>query len=216
MERKEGFAASKILIDFIRDFTLLTEQQLLSVRKTMEATVAEVMQYVTGMSNLTSEQKARANEVLVRDSESAAFVPSSAKDLSNKEDAIISSEKSDEVRKNYLENQLMRTGGLFSKHMEALSRVDSDLQALVSRVIGSVSNDDVMAQRLNHITQSLHELEKELTELLANHKSYLTPEAMKKFRNKVLTSIYLSYTSEEEREIFHKIFGHPKELKRVS
>lgn len=216
VESKDNFVASKILVDFLRDFTLLTEQQLVSIRMLMEKTVADVMNSVTSMSQVADEKKIKANEVLIKDKKSQDFVSSSSKELEKNEQAILSGEATDSQRKDYLENKLMRTGGIFSKHMEAISGLDRDLQNLIAQIIGAVSVDDVIAQRLSHIIAGMNHLQVELGTLLANYKLNARADAIKLFRNRVLTQVYLSYTSEDERLIFHKIFGHPKEMKRVS
>jgi hypothetical protein len=216
VESKDSFVASKILVDFLRDFTLLTEQQLVSIRMLMEKTVADVMNSVTSMSQVADHKKMQANEVLIKDKKSQDFVSSSSKELEKDEEAILSGESTDSQRKDYLENKLMRTGGLFSKHMEAISGLDHDLQNLIAQIIGAVSVDDVIAQRLSHIIAGMNHLQVELATLLANYKQHARADAIKLFRNRVLTQVYLSYTSEDERLIFHKIFGHPKEMKRVS
>jgi hypothetical protein len=182
----------------------------------MEKTVADVMNSVTSMSQVADHKKMQANEVLIKDKKSQDFVSSSSKELEKDEEAILSGESTDSQRKDYLENKLMRTGGLFSKHMEAISGLDHDLQNLIAQIIGAVSVDDVIAQRLSHIIAGMNHLQVELATLLANYKQHARADAIKLFRNRVLTQVYLSYTSEDERLIFHKIFGHPKEMKRVS
>ncbi|HYX34031.1 MAG TPA: hypothetical protein VE954_13035 [Oligoflexus sp.] len=216
VESKDSFVASKLLVDFLRDFTLLTEQQLVSIRMLMEKTVADVMDSVTSMSQVADEKKIKANEVLIKDKKSQDFVSSSSKELEKDEIAILAPTSNDSLRKDYLENKLMRTGGLFSKHMEAISGLDRDLQNMLAKIIGAVSVDDVIAQRLSHIIAGMNQLQVELATLLANFKLNARVESIKLFRNRVLTQVYLSYTSEDERLIFHKIFGHPQQIKRVS
>lgn len=216
MERKEEFVASKILIDFIRDFTLLTEQQIIAIRRLMESTVRDVMSHVTQISNLSSEHNDKANKVIVSGQGQTHLVLSNRSEIEKKEQILLNGSGGDLLRKAALESQLMRAGGLYTKHLEALSRMDTDVQALISRVVGSVSNDDVMAQRLSHVISSLNQLQLGLSEVLGSFQKYLKPEAIKGFRNKVLTQVYLSYTSNDEREIFHRIFGHPKEIKKAS
>ncbi len=216
-EQQDSNLASKILVDFVRDFSLLTEQQILSVRKMMEQTVTEVMEHVTSMTAQAASRQDKANELLVLDgTQNGAFVSSNRVVVENKEQELLRSAQNEETRKTYLESQLMRSGGVFTKHLEALSRLNVDLQTLVIRVMGAVSIDDVIAQRLSHVISSIQELQDELVPLISHHKDYTTPDAVKLFRNRVLTKVYLSYTSEDEKEVFHKIFGHPRESKRVS
>lgn len=215
IESKDSMLASKLLVDFLRDFNLLTEHQLVAVRVLMENTVAEVMKSVTSINDVASQKKVKANEVLIKDKTSQDFVSSSSQELEKNEKAILAGTSNDSVRKDYLENKLMRTGGLFSKHMEAISGLDKDLQNIIAKIVGAVSVDDVIGQRLSHIISSMNELQTELSTLLANYRQNARADAIKLFRNRVLTQVYLSYTSEDERETFHKIFGHPKEMKRV-
>ncbi len=216
MERKEETIASKILIDFVRDFTHLTENQLTAVRKMMEDTVRNVMDSVMGMSESASNQKKKANEILVHDAQQKNLISSDRQELEKLETANIGQETNEDIRKNTLESQMMRAGGVFTKHMEALSRTDGELQRLVLKVVGSVSNDDLMAQRLSHVISSLAIMRNELSVVLADYKKHNTPEAIKAFRNRVLSEVYLSYTAESEKQIFHQLFGHPKEIRRVS
>ena len=216
VERKEETIASKILIDFVRDFTHLTENQLSSVKKMMEDTVRSVMDSVMGMSESASNQKKKANEVLVHDAAQMSLVSSDRQEIEKREMQDIGQDANEDLRKNTLENQMMRAGGTFSKHMEALSRTDGELQRLVLKVVGSVSNDDLMAQRLSHVISSLSILRSELCIVLSDYKKHNTPDSIKAFRNRVLSEVYLSYTAESEKEIFHQLFGHPKEIRRVS
>lgn len=214
-ESNNAASSSKILVDFLRDFTLLTEHQLMTIRSLMASTVSEVMDTVASMSNVASYKKEKANEILVKDAKSDEFVSASSKNLEQDEQKSLEARPSSASRKDYLTNKLMRTGGLFSKHMEAISGLDEDLQVLIAKVMGAVSVDDVIAQRLSHIIDSLGELQVQLAVLLGEYSQGKRSDKVKEFRNKVLTQVYLSYTSEDEKEIFHKVFGHPKEQKKA-
>jgi hypothetical protein len=105
---------------------------------------------------------------------------------------------------------------MFSKHLEAISMLDANLQKVLSDVIGSVSVDDIIAQRLGHVIQSLQTLQVALAKFLVDYKTECSPEKVKLLRNKVLTEVYLSYSSEEEKEVFHKIFGYPRQKSKAS
>lgn len=217
LDRKDVFQGSKILIDFLRDFTFLTEQQLLSVRKTMEAIVADVMESITQMNSEASMKKDMAIEVLVRGKESSdQFVSTTLAAVEKRDEGLLEKDNTKAAQKEVLENKLLRDSGIFSKHLEAVSRLDADLQGLISRVIGSVSADDVIAQRLNHIILSLRYLHEEMAEFLVDHKSQCTPDGVRAFRNRVLTHVYRSYTAEDEKEIFHRVFGQPRDSKKAS
>ena len=215
LEQKDVFQASKILIDFLRDFTSLSEQQLLSTKIMLEGIVSQVMASMMEMSDEASHKKSEASEVLVRDAGSGSFISSSANAVEKKE-AANSQAASDGMRKGILESQLLRRSGVFSKHLEAISMLDANLQKVLSDVIGSVSVDDVIAQRLSHVIQSLRSLQRALAVFLTDFKTECTVARVKLLRNTVLTEVYLSYSSEEEKEVFRKIFGRPRAKSKAS
>lgn len=213
LESKDAIMGSKILVDFLRDFTQLTESQLVTIRAMMESTVAQVMDSITVMSNVATAKNTEANEVLVKDQNSQDFVASSSKNLEQSEQTLLEGADDSSQRRSLLEAKLLRTGGIFTKHMEAISGLNGEVQNFIAKVVGAVSMDDVIAQRLSHIIISIQVLHRELSKLLINYREESRSTNIKQFRNRVLTQVYLSYTSEEEKEIFHRIFGHPKEVK---
>ncbi len=215
LEQKDVFQASKILIDFLRDFTSLSEQQLLSTKSMLEGIVSQVMASMMEMSEEASHKAVEANEVLVKDMGSGDFVSSSAHAVEKKE-ADHPQAGRDDMRKLFLESQLLRRSGVFSKHLEAISMLDTNLQKVLSDVIGSVSVDDIIAQRLSHVIQSLRTLQRALAVFLTDFRSECTVARVKLLRNTVLTEVYLSYSSEEEKEVFRKIFGLPRLMSKAS
>ncbi|SME87713.1 hypothetical protein [Pseudobacteriovorax antillogorgiicola] len=208
VDSKEAFLSAKILVDFIRDFTFLSEQQLMAIRKLMESTVQDIMSSVNHISSTADDKIEKASRVLVKDDQSDDFMNASMEEADTK--ATKTSESAYEQRRIALENKLRRSGGVFSKHMEALSTMDTDVQDLLVKVVGSVSMDDVMAQRLSHVTQSIHLLRAGLSKVVNDHRVFSTQSSVKQLRNEILTEVYRSYTAEEEKQIFHKIFGQPK------
>ncbi|RZA17998.1 MAG: hypothetical protein EOP10_21770, partial [Proteobacteria bacterium] len=146
LAQKEVFQASKILIDFLRDFTFLSEQQLLSSKKMLEGIVFQVMNSMSEVSDTSNQKVGAAKQVLVKDEKTGQFVASKTVAVEQKEvEAMMSSPNSEALRKIILESKLLRSSGSFSKHLEAISMLDNNLQKLLSNVIGAVSLDDVIA-----------------------------------------------------------------------
>ena len=199
MDSKEAFLSAKILVDFVRDFTSLSEQQLIAIRKRMEQTVEDIMQSVHQLSSKADSRVEQASSVLKKDEETDGF----------KTEKVDSSSAGDKDKAN-LEDMLRRSGGVFSKHMEALSSIDGDVNDVIGKVIGAVSMDDVMAQRLAHVTDSINLFRRGLAKVVTNFGDFNTQKKVKALRNEILTEVYRSYTAEEEKVIFHKIFGQPK------
>ena len=210
LDNKDAFIAAKILVDFIRDYTSLAEQQLLSIRTMMEETVQDIMTTIHNMSSVSDLKRDEASQVLVRSEKGDTFEKSSTR---ISEERTVLQNANDAQRRHVLENQLRRAGGVFSKHMEAISSLDKELQGLLLRVTGTVSMDDVMGQRLNHVIASIALLNAGIVELLSDFERFRNPAEVKAFRNRMLTQVYRSYTAEDEKQIFHRIFGQPKEAK---
>ena len=183
---------AKILVDFIRDFTSLAECQLKAIREIMEDTVQEIMSSVGDLSNTATKSN------LIRQSEPAT-------------NGLTESQRGDS-----LEDHLRKSGGELSKQIEAMGHLNADIQAILAKVVGSVSMDDVLGQRLNHIINSIAVLRRGIREILSDLAAYRTQKAIKVFKNRILTDVYRSYTSEDEKEIFHKIFGQPKSQTQAS
>ena len=206
--------SAKILVDFIRDFVTLSELQLMSIRRMMETIVNDIMGSMHAMSSRADDKIHTAREVLVKDGNSEDFKRASAEEADDKATAEEPSE-TDKARAS-LEAKLMRSGGVFSKHMEVLGTMDTEVKDILNKVVGAVSIDDVMAQRLLHIIQSVHIVRKGLARVLEHTDNYNTQSKVRSLRNEVLAEIYLSYTAEDEKNIFKKIFGQPKITKKVS
>ncbi len=210
LAQKEVFQASKILVDFLRDFTSLSEQQLLSCKKMLEGIVEQVMRSMTELNDESARKVKAAKDFVSHEGEIKSSLEKKDSDIAQV------SENSETIRRLVLESKLLRSSGTFSKNLEAISMLNTDLQKLLAQVIGAVSLDDVIAQRLSHVIESLQTLQSALAQFLKDYKSECRPERVKLLRNQVLTKVYLSYSSEEERDVFHKIFGHPKSTSKAS
>jgi hypothetical protein len=206
---KDQYMASKHFLDFIRDFTKLTEMQLDAIRAIVGQSITEIMGSVQSINTKAESQKQKADEVLIKGDE-ANFRSASMKDVLDKEQDAMSATKSDEERKELLANRLRRAGGKFSKEMEAMSTLDDEIKGVLLCVMGSVSNDDVVKQRLDHIIASLQEFNRVVGKVIEGYATEMNLKNVQGICTKLVTQIYKSYSSEEEREIFHKVFGKPK------
>lgn len=167
MESKNAFVASKMMLDFIRDFTKLNEAQLLSVRRLMQDTVGQVMQLIMDINSVTDE-------------------PTATKDNSE-----IVVER-------------------FTKGLEAVTLKQDRVGALVASLMGSVSSEDIIHQRISHVHFAVECLNSALAQLISDFDGFLTPDKINLLRNIVLTNVYKNYSTEDERQIFHDIFGRPR------
>ena len=185
MTVQERIEASKELVDFVRNFTLLIDRQLKGIRGYMADTVAQVMDSVERINTATGTKKRQAQEVLQADGRSSAPKLGTA------------------------EAEVLRASGLFSKHMEAIATLDGEVRHVLFQVIGALSADDVMGQRLIHVISGLGIISRGTSEFMKGFPTLATRAGVGSFRDRILTEVYRGYTMEAEREIFHEVFGAP-------
>jgi hypothetical protein len=214
--------ASRNLIAFIRSYTDLMEQHLVAIRETMRETVEGVMHGIQEISDATAEKKRQANEVLLstymNPTDEAKETLNSAQDEVNrilegaangvdlsKASAPVSATASAKEAED-LRNKLRRSSGLFSKHMEALETLDGELSDRLMAMMGVLSRDDIIAQRIEHVSQGLQGLQMSLSYMLVDFESRCRPEDVDKFIRDLRRYLLRSYTSEEEKTLHFSVF----------
>ena len=171
------------LVNFVRKFTLLLDMQIASTRALMRESSEIIFEAV-------SEIQDKANiQAMAQDMESS---------LNTK----------DPEREKVLD-EYYNLGRSLDIKMELLGGLDVHIQEMLLRIMGAASIDDVIYQRIEHTIYTINILNEVVTSILRD-KSLLSLSEITKFRNKILTSIYRSYTMEEERRVFHSVFGTPK------
>lgn len=193
MNSKEHFQASKILLEFVTHYVDLTQHQLLVVKEEMDKTCETIMDQVHEISSAADGKKKEAGTIILQNK------------LVHSDEALSSEEKA--------EGEVQRSGGLFAKSMEAISSFDEQVQSIVMGVIGIISIDDVLRQRLMHVVQSVNMLNAMIVEAVPQIQTGLNTKQVLLIRNTLLTKTYRLYTMEEEKELFHRYFGKPKAKK---
>ncbi len=204
------------LVNFLRNYSEMQSKQLIDVQSSITELVDRVMSAVSNISSKTETKAKEADTVLVQvstepDSETAKLMG----DLQNAADHVFEKASGKDVDAAAggapspdMENSLRRLGGRFTKHMEALSTLDNELKEVLFGVMGALSSDDVIRQRLEHVVKSTH--------ILSDFFAQISSESVMadinrahEIRMRVLTDVYKSFTTEDEKEIFHAIFGKP-------
>lgn len=223
MGRKQNYHRIKYILDFIRDFSILCEEQLKDLTNILKNSVTDIMDSITNINSISDLKKKQSDEVIVStgstgdgtatDSKGAGskFKITSFEALSQAEKEKIENEETDKVKVKIeiMEKELMRASGKFSKQIEAVSTMEEDVRELLFFIMGAASINDVIEQRINHMIFSFKKFNELLVTIINDMEDRITIDDIKLFRNKILTSVYLSYTTEDERKIFHKIFGLP-------
>jgi hypothetical protein len=201
---QERIEASKELVEFMRAYTLLIDLQLKGIRGYMAGIVGDVMSSIENLNKTSAEKKRQALSVIVSDGQK--MTNRSVLDVA-KQEQLAPGGGGTSV--DAASRDLLRASGLFSKHMEAISTMDDEVRKILYQVVGALSADDIMGQRLKHVTLALANIGREISQFIANFPEQATLDGVCNFRDRVLTDVYKSYSMEAERLIFHEVFGEP-------
>jgi hypothetical protein len=208
------------IISFLQKYTEAMTLQISAVQAQLETSVTTVMQSLQELSVSTEQKKAEAERVLEEtylapSAQTKAMVDSiqhSTDDIFDEAQKLMESNESGVEIKTTGED-MRRMAGMFSKHMESISTLDDSVQALLMAMVGNLSNTDVIQQRLDHISLMLSSVNLGVGNVLVDPEVRLTPGIITAFKHDLLRLVYKSYTIEEERASFKKIFGaHPEFL----
>lgn len=211
--------APRALVSFIRSYTDLLEKQLEEIRSTMRETVDGVMFGIQDISQRTTEKKKEATTVLVTTYTNPS--EDAKKSMDEVQDEVSRIVEEAQVPKTAvaptsaggdeeLRSKLRRNAGFFSKHMEALSTLDDDLQSALMTMMGLLSRDDVISQRIEHVVQGLQAMQTSLSYILVDFESRCRQADVDKLANDLKQFTLRTYTMEEEKKLFATIFGDVK------
>lgn len=213
--------ATRALISFIRSYTDLLEHNLRDIHQTMREAVDGVMSGIQEISKKTEEGKRKANEVLT----STYTNPDAEtkKTMDSVQDAV------DQVMEmaaqgkgaaaapsgndqEDLKDKLRRSSGIFSKHMESLEKLDGELSGLLLSMMGALSRDDVISQRIEHVMMGLNAMQASLTYILTDFDTRCKEGEVERYIKDLKAFTLRTYTTEEERKQFYDTF--PEDRKK--
>jgi hypothetical protein len=212
--------ATRSLIVFVRNYTDLLEHHLRDIHGVMRETVDGVMAGIQEISNKTAEGKRKANEVLTTtytnpDAEAKKAIDA-AQDAVDQvmEQAMAEGAKTTAQEQEDLKAKLRRSSGVFSKHMESLERLDDDLSGLLLSMMGALSRDDVISQRIEHVMMGLNAMQASLTYILTDFETRCKEGEVDRYIRDLKAFTLRTYTTEDEKRTFFKVF--PDEKKKAS
>lgn len=205
--------ASREFVNFLQKYTEVIELQLVGVRSMIEESVDEVMEGINKLSLETGEKAKSANAALEEtyldpDSKTKELVTTIQSSVDKLLDEA-SNSNSNEVQENEDDDKLRRFGGRFSKHMEAMNAIDKEVSQILYNMVASLSNDDVIRQKLEHTYDSVHALQVSLSSILVNFEERYNLKEVKKMKEDLLAYTYKLYTAEDEKSIFRQFFKTP-------
>lgn len=194
------------LIRFMTDYTILLSKQLNAIHKEMEGAVEIVMNGVSNISDETRSQVKKAQTVLVKDQKNTnTFSEADGEQLSQEEKKKIFETSSNGQVK--MDKTVVKIGMLLRNQMDSLGSLEGELENAMFEIIGKMSSDDVVRQRVEHICYLSNQLSEDVGRVYRNVDTMLAPDAIEKLEKEFLGKIKRSYTMEDEKEIFKKVFN---------
>ena len=186
--------ASADMMSFLGEFSRLLDEHIGTVRSLLLVTVDQAMSGVMQINAAADKKLKMADEVLVKDAASE-FVSKSAKDLD-------SSFKDPAEKIKHVNESL-------STHMEGLGNLDESVRGFLFSIMGGLSIDDVVRQRLEHVSASLQAMQTGVSAVIEKYRTgeKVSEQFVDNIQVEMMRAMYKSYTMEDEKKIFAKVFG---------
>ncbi len=219
--------ASEFLVNFLSKFTLLIERELLAIRQNVVTTVEAVMSGIEEISNTVEKNKEDADqileftylrpdpetEILIEDVQKFAdeLIDGAYRELHGSGQAenrdlgpeMVTSSTPEMV----IRNRLNRFNVKVDDALGRLDNLDNLLSQQVLGIVGALSSEDLIAQRLEHTILSLKSLQTGLSFLLIDYEERCREDEVERVTKSILTFTFRQYTTEEEKNRFREVFG---------
>ncbi|RZA15459.1 MAG: hypothetical protein EOP10_26335 [Proteobacteria bacterium] len=219
--------ASEFLVGFLSNFTLLIERELLSIRQSVVLTVESVMEGIETISKTVEKNHEDAEElmeftylhpdaeteILLEDMQMLAdeLIEGVYREVSNKssdgEDKISPESLTTSQPEIVVQNRFNRFHVKTDQSLGKLNQLDDSVSTSVLNIVGALSAEDLIAQRLEHTILSLKSLQTGLSFLLIDFSERCQPDEVQRVTKSILTYTFRQYTTEEEKVRFWTIFG---------
>lgn len=208
--------AAKLLVKFIADYTNLLQCQIGSIKTEMATVVNEVMESVNKLNSAQIEKTKMAESILLKDEKQQKV---GFKEVSAKQKSVDESEKLKHAKidiNKIITTNVKKAGTQLKEYMRSLENLDAKMQDLILTMVGAMSADDVVGQRLDHVGFALQILGGELAKVVQDFEKNFTPSGIEKFGQQINNEVFARYTMPEERESFIRVQGYAPSVKRGS
>lgn len=209
--------ATEHLVQFISHFTGLLERQLEVIQRIMQQATENVMQGAVNIHTLASATKANVESLMLKTMiEPDADTSSMIDDLQNAVTDVFeaASKKISEGGDAYevetslatkLAQQLANVDTSLLPQ-ESMKEIAQNVQNMIVEMIGTLSAEDVMVQRLDHVVLALKGLETTLNYVLLDYHQRGTPDHLRLLMADLKKYTFKQYTCEEEKEEYFEFF----------
>jgi hypothetical protein len=190
------------LMEFLAQFSGLLNQHITTVRGALLETVDQAMSGVMALNAAADHKIKKADEVLVKDD--AKFVSKSARDV----DGTFSDPSA----------KIKNINETLSSHMAGLGNLDESVRGFLFAIMGGLSIDDVVRQRLEHVSTGLVALQKGVGEIITKYNAgeKITDTMISQIQHEMMEKMYKCFTMEDEKKIFDDVFGKVKGINQKS
>ncbi len=219
--------ASEFLVGFLAKFTLLIERELLAIRQNVVTTVEAVMNGIEDISDIVEKNKQDADQILEftylrPDPETEVLI----EDVQRFADELIDGAYREvhgagraegeafdpetvmtTTPEMVIRNRLNRFNVKVDDALGRLDNLDNQLSQQVLGIVGALSSEDLIAQRLEHTILSLKSLQTGLSFLLIDYEERCRSDEVERVTKSILTFTFRQYTTEEEKTRFRDVFG---------
>lgn len=207
--------ASKDLIIFLDRYMKLIDKHIIDIKNNINDTTGNLMSTLNEMDLAGEDRKKLANTVLTVKSKNKTdilkekfqgdddfFENTDISEIEKLEENIISNIKNDndEGFKKIKFNKER-----FSKHMKNLDYLDEKIKNVMFTIMGALSNDDVISQRLIHILDAFKALQDGISKIIIKFDSNFNQKNINNFTSKSLDRMYSQYTMESEKKCFNSV-----------
>jgi len=209
------------LVGFLSNFTLLIERELLAIRQSVVSTVEAVMHGIEDISLTVEKNKVDSEQILEftylhPDEETEEllvdvqhltddFIDSIYKQMADGQNLDSFAGKTS--AENAMQSGLNRFNLKIDASKDRLTQLDNRLSTTVFSIVGALSAEDLITQRLEHTILSLKSLQTGLSFILIDYEERCRSEEVHRIVKSILNYTYRQYTTEEEKERFLQIFG---------
>lgn len=207
--------ASRQLLHFLQQFSDLQEKHLVGVHDTMRETVDGIMDNIQKISERTKSKSDAAHAALMKtytqpDIDTQIVI----KDTQHEIDRIVEGGHDQKSDLDSHRHKLLQSTGHFSKQIEQMASLDSDVQEVLLAMMGQLSRDDVIKQRIEHVIMCLRTLQTDLTYLLQDFENRCSEAEINHFIQNMKSYALRIYTMQEERSKHYEVFPEDKVLKK--
>ena len=190
------------LLRFISNFTHLLSSQLNAVQEDIEVAVETIMEGVSRISRESADQAVKADSVFVGGDSNYPVDGKKMSEVDNPKIQKLLKENAAEVSP-----EVAKATSNLRKYMDGFKNVDGALQTAILSIMGKLSTDDIIRQKVEHATHICAELAKLVHNMHLVTEKRLDMHTVEMLEADLLRKIQDSFTMKEEKVLFKKVFN---------